>query len=179
MRKGIVAEFADPDRTADAVRALKRAGYSKLDVCMPFPARQVEDALDLPRSPLPYFVLIAALLGGSLAYLVMWWTQAVDYPLNVGSRPTHAAPAYVPITFELAVLSGGLTAFFGMLFLCRMPRLYHPLFDLDGFDRASIDRFFLTIDADDPLFDEQASRQELERHAPERIVRIGFEEPEP
>ena len=180
MRSGLVAEFSEPERAAEAVRALKRAGYSRLDVCMPFPSKEVEQALDAPRSRLPRYVLFGAIAGGSLAYLVQWWTQAVDYPLNVGSRPSHAGPAFLPITFELSVLAGALTAFFGMLLFCGLPRLHHPLFDLEGFERASVDRYFVTIDAADPVYDEDASTRELERHGPLRVVSLVTpEEPGP
>src|SRR5688572_16649370 len=122
MDRGLLAEFESGAECAQAIARLRALGYRKLDAHTPRPVVEVEAALGLDPSPLPRWVLTGALSGAALAYLVLWWTQAVDYPLNVGSRPSHAAPAYVPITFEAAILFGALTAFFGTLVLCRLPR---------------------------------------------------------
>ncbi len=145
MPRLLLAEFADEKACTLAVRRMREAGHSEIDVYMPYPSKPIEEALALPKSPLPRYVLAAGLLGAALAYLILWWTQHVDYPLDVGSHPTHSWPAFIAITFETAVLFASLTAFFGALALCRLPKLYHPAFNVEGFERASVDRFFLTL----------------------------------
>ena len=133
MRRVLLAEFESSDACAGAISKLKASGHSELDAYMPFPAKNVEEALALPKTPLPKWVLAGGLTGAALAYFILWWTQNVGYPLDVGSHPTHSVPAYIGITFETAVLFASFTAFLGMLRLCRLPRLYHPVFDVELF----------------------------------------------
>ncbi len=177
MRRGLMAEFQGPDALAAAIRALRDEGYRRLDAYLPLPHRAVEEALALPKSPLAWFVLGGGLLGATVAYVGMWWTNAVDYPLNIGSRPAHAMPAFIPITFELTVLFAGLAAFFGWAWLCRLPRLWHPVFEIEGFERASIDGYFLAVDARDPRYAADVSMRRLTALGARRVLRVGEEAP--
>jgi hypothetical protein len=111
-------------------------------------------------------------LGGGVGYLVQWWCNARAFPINVGGRPLHSVPAFIPITFESAVLAASLTGFFSMLALSELPRLNHPLFEVEGFDRASVDRFFIGVDQADPRFDERV-REELTALGALRCERLG------
>jgi hypothetical protein len=72
--------------------------------------------------------------------------NVVDFPINVANRPPHSPPANIPITFELAVLLGGTSSFFGLMGLMRLPEPYHPVFEAESFRRASIDGFFVSIE---------------------------------
>jgi hypothetical protein len=177
MDRGLLAEFESGADCARAIARLRAQGYRKLDAHTPRPVLEVEAALGLAPSPLPRWVLTGALSGATLAYSILWWTQAVDYPLNVGSRPSHAAPAYVPITFETAVLFGALTAFFGTLVLCKLPRFWQPLFEVEGFRRASSDRYFVSLDATDRNYQPERSRADLEALHPVSVALVGAEEP--
>jgi hypothetical protein len=145
MPSALLGEFDSADACAAAIKKLRERGHPPIDAYMPYPAKNVEEALELPPSTLPRWVLLFGLIGAAVAYLILWWTQAVDYPLDVGSRPTHAVPAYIGITFETTVLFASFAAFIGMLRLCRLPRLWHAAFEVNGFDRASVDRFFVVL----------------------------------
>ncbi len=147
MQRVLLGEFDSSDVCARAITALRARGYSNLDAYMPYAARNIEEALALPKSPLPKWVLLFGLIGAGVAYLILWWTQNVDFPLDVGGHPTNAVPAYVGITFETTVLFAAGAAFFGVLRFCRLPRLWHPSFEVEGFERASVDRFFVVVDA--------------------------------
>jgi hypothetical protein len=147
LASALLCEFDSADTCAAAITALRKDGHRPLDAYMPYPAKNVEEALELAPSPLPRWVLLFGLVGATVAYLVLWWTQNVDYPLDVGGRPTHAVPAYIGITFETTVLFASAAAFFGMLRLCRLPRLWHAVFEIEGFDRASVDRFFVVLES--------------------------------
>jgi hypothetical protein len=56
----------------------------------------------------------------------MYFMNHVDFPINVGNRPPHSPPAFIPITFELMVLLGGTTAFFGLFALLRAAAALPP-----------------------------------------------------
>jgi hypothetical protein len=141
----VLAEFATPDAALGAASLLVRDGVPGVDVHSPYPLHGSDEALGLGRPRLvPAIALCAGLGGGTAAYLMQWWMNAVDYPLLVGARPAHAPPAFVPITFEVAVLSAGVAIVITLLVLWRMPRLHHPVFDADAFESASQDSFWVS-----------------------------------
>ncbi len=153
MQRGLLAEFGSVEACLRAIHGLKERGIGGLHVYAPYPIKELEEALELPPSPLPRYVFVAGLLGAAIAYLILWYTNAYDYVINVGGRPSHAVPAFIPITFETTVLAAGCTAFFGALRLGGMPRLYHPLDELENFRGVAVDRFFVAVDASREGFD--------------------------
>lgn len=150
--RGLLAPFASSQAITEAARALHAQGYRTLDAFVPRPVEALEEVIAPERSSLPRPVLIAAVLGALTGLGVQWFCNAWDYPLNVGGRPPFSLPAFIPIMFEAMVLFGALTAFFGVLYRMGLPRLYHPVFEVPGFERASIDQFWLYIAANDPQF---------------------------
>src|SRR5262249_39309584 len=140
IRTYVLGEFRSGEELVHATRAMRDQGYQHLDAHTPFPVPGLPEALALPRSRVPLLVLIGGLSGAVLGYLMQWWTNAVDFPINVGGRPLQSAPSFIPITFECGVLLGGLTAFFGALALMRLPKPYHPVFEVPAFKSATLDR---------------------------------------
>ncbi len=151
MRSGVVAEFPTPEDLLAAHDLLRRAGYTRLRSWTPYPVRGVIEKL--PPSKVPWIMLGAGICGAVFAYAIQWWCNAVDYPLNVGGRPLDSIPAFIPITFETTVLASAVTGFFAALAFSGLPRLSHPLFEIDVFERATVDRFWLGVDDADPRFD--------------------------
>lgn len=149
----LIAEFSDPEALLRAVERLKKEELHQLETFTPYPLRDVEEALAHPRSPIPLVCLAGGLGGCFYALLIQWWMNAFDYPLNVGGRPLDSFPAFIPSTFEGTVLAAGLSSFVALLAFSGLPRLWHPVFEVPGFERASIDRFFLRIDSQQPGFD--------------------------
>ena len=109
----------------------------------------------------------------AVGFVFQWFCNAWSYPLNTGGRPAFAIPAFIPITFESGVLFASFSSFFGVFIICGLPRLYHPLFEVPGFERATHDRYFLAVDALDPRFDARDTRGELERLGCLRVVGFG------
>jgi hypothetical protein len=169
MHSGVMAEFDTPDALQSAYQDLRRQGYTRIDTWTPYPLRALLAAQ--PRSPVPVIMLVAALLGGGLGYLLQWWLNLHALRIDVGGRPLHSAPAFIPIAFESAILASALAGFLAMLLLSRLPRLHHPVFEIDGFERASVDRFWLGVDDADPQFDPRVS-DDLARLGALRCTRL-------
>ena len=149
---GLLAEFSTPEALMHAAEEAYAAGFRRMDGYAPFPMERLPEALG-KKNRLPLLVLIGGILGGGGAYFMEWYANAISYPINIGGRPINSWPSFIPITFELTVLCAGLTAFFASFALNGLPRPHHPLFNVDRFAKhASIDRFFLCIEAIDPKF---------------------------
>jgi hypothetical protein len=150
---GVMAEFETPTALVNATRTVREQGYRKLDAYTPFPIEELNDVLHLHRNKLPLIVLCGGLLGGLTGYLLQYFITVIYFPINIGGRPLHSWPSYIIITFELTILFGAISAVLGLLGLCGLPMPYHPVFNVPRFSAASRDRFFLCIEATDPLFD--------------------------
>ena len=163
---GVMAEFEDPARLIEAARRTRDAGYKSIDAYSPYPIEGLHDALGAPRTILPLLVLLGGLVGGGAGYTLQYWVSVIAYPLNVGGRPLNSWPAFVPVTFELTILGAAFAGVFAFLVLNRLPQLYHPVFNVDRFERATQDRFFICAESADRRFDRVKTRQLLqETHA--------------
>jgi hypothetical protein len=150
----VLGEFEDDRALLAAARALRAQGRASLDLHTPYPIHGAEEALGLRRSTVPIVTLVAGITGALTGYLLQWYTVGFDWPLNVGNRPPHSPPAFIPVTFELGVLFAALSIFFGLLFAYfRFPRLYHPVFEVEAFRNASIDGMWLSAEVPDPECD--------------------------
>ena len=159
---GLLAEFDSPTAIVNAARMAREAGYVKLDAYTPFPIHELDAALKLPRTILPWLVFAGGLTGLLGGFAMQYWMSAVDYPLNIGGRPLASWPAFVIPSYEMTILFASITAVVGMIALNGLPMPYHPLFNAPNFSHASADRFFLCIETKDPKFDAAGTRQFLE-----------------
>lgn len=169
---GLMAEFATADELLAAARAARDAGYSRAEAYSPFPVDGLAEALGFERNRVAPLTLAGALLGGLGGYAMQWYSAVVDYPIDVGGRPLHSWPMFVPVSFELAVLGGALAAFLAVIIGNRLPDVSHPVFNAADFDLATRNRFFLCLRADDPQFDERRSAAWLELHRPLECVEV-------
>jgi hypothetical protein len=159
---GVMAEFDSPRELVAASRAAREAGFTKMDGYSPFPIHEMDEALGIKRTILPYLIFAAGILGGTGGFMLQYYTHAIDYPLNVGGRPFLSIPSFIPITFECIVLAAALTAVVGMIILNGLPQPYHPVFNAPRFALASRDKFFLAIESSDPKFDHDETTQFLQ-----------------
>jgi len=169
---GMLAEFADADKLRDAAARAYGAGYRQIDAFSPYPVEGLSRALGFRQTRLPWVVLGGAAFGGITGYLMQYVTAVIVYPLNIGGRPAHSWPSFVPVTFEMTILCGALAAVLGMLALNSLPTPHHPVFHVAAFERASSDRFFLCIKAKDERFDVASTRAFLDELNPDEVIDV-------
>ena len=170
---GVIAEFDNPTALVNATRAAREKGYRRLDAYSPFPIEELTDVLHLHRNKLSLIVLIGGIVGGLTGYLLQYYVTVVNFPINIGGRPLHSWPAYIIITFELTILLGAISVVLGLLALCGLPMPYHPVFNVPRFALASRNRFFLCIEAADPLFDRDRTSNFLETLEPREVSEVA------
>ncbi|APR99442.1 DUF3341 domain-containing protein [Pajaroellobacter abortibovis] len=158
----LLAEFDTAEDIVHAAEKVKTAGYQNWDIHTPFPVHGMDAAMGLSDSKLGWIVLAAGLTGCLSAALLIWWTNGIDYPLIVGGKPPASIPTMVPVCFEFTILFSAFGAVFGMFYLNRLPRHYHPIFESERFLAATSHKFFLSIEVCDPKFDLEKSRLLLE-----------------
>lgn len=166
---GLIAEFKDVDHVLDAARKTYKEGYREIEAYSPFPVEGLARAVGMKGTILPWIVLAGGIVGGLAGYGLQYWVSVIEYPLNIGGRPNHSWPAFIPVTFECTVLGAALAAVLGMLGLNGLPRPYHPVFNVEEFGLASHDRFFLIILSRDKKFDLEETRKFLEEMQPESL----------
>jgi hypothetical protein len=169
---GLMAEFASPSDLVDAAQRAHAEGYRRMDAYSPFPVHGLAEAIGFTRTRVPLLVFLGGLAGCVGGYYLQYWISAIDYPLNVGGRPFHSWPAFIPVTFELTILVAALAAVLGMLALNGLPRPYHPVFNVPAFELATRNRFFLCIEAADPRFDGSQTRRFLESLKPQAVFEV-------
>jgi hypothetical protein len=141
----LLAEFRDPAALLDAARRARRAGLRELDAHTPFPVEGLPEALALPEPSLRLPMLLAGLLAAALVFAMCWYSAVVDYPLNLGGRPLNSWQVFLVLAFEAGILCATLAGVLGFFWRAGLPRLHHPVFAAPGFERASQDRFFLSV----------------------------------
>ena len=170
---GLMAEFDSATAIVTAARKAREAGYVKIDAFTPFPIHQLDDALKLPRTKLPWLVFgggVCGMLGG---FALQYWVAVIANPFNIGGRPFASWPAFVIPAYEMTILLASITAVVGMIALNGLPRPYHPVFNAPNFSNASADRFFLCIETADGKFDATGTRQFLDGLHPLGVTDIA------
>ena len=169
---GVMAEFENPTDLVSAARRTYEAGYRRINGYSPYPIEELSEAIGFRHTILPVIVFIGGLLGGLGGFLMQYWMEVIDYPLNVGGKPFNSWPAFIPITFECTVLLAAFSAVFGMLALNKLPQPYHPVFNAPNFALATRDRFFLVIEASDRKFEHDQVVSFLQGLEPKDLIDV-------
>lgn len=167
-----MAEFDTATELVDAANKMRLAGYTKTDAFSPFPLHEIDEALGIRRSILPYLVFGGGLTGLMLGIGLQVFVHYIEYPLNIGGRPYLSWPSFVPPAYELTILLAGFTAVFGMLFLNGLPSPYHPVFNVPRFALATREKFFLIIESADPKFEYDDTRTFMESLEPQEVFDV-------
>ncbi|MCB1024928.1 MAG: DUF3341 domain-containing protein [Acidobacteria bacterium] len=169
---GLLAEF---DTTTEIVRAAEKvrdAGFTKTDAFSPFPIHEMDEALGIKRTILPYLVFGGGICGLTLGLGLQIFVHVFNYPIIVGGRPHLSLPAFVPPSFETTILLAAFTAVFGMLLLNGLPKPYHPVFNVPRFNLATREKFFLLIQSEDEKFDYEETKQFMQSLNPQEVFDV-------
>ncbi len=169
---GLMAEFETPDAVVAAAEKSYEAGYRQMDAYTPYPIEELCEAIGEHHSKVPLLVLIGGVCGALFGFGLQYITSVHVYALNIGGRPLNSWPAFIPVTFECTILFAALSAVVGMLALNGLPRPHHPVFNVEGFRRASRDRFFLCIESKDPKFDANKTAEFLRSLNPTEVREV-------
>lgn len=159
---GLLAEYDSAPAIYKACEKIRDAGYKRWDSYTPFPVHNLDKAMGIKPSVLPFIVFACGMTGAACGLLLQWWTSTIAYPLVIAGKPLFSFQANVPVTFELGILFSAFGAVFGMLGLNKLPQFYHPLFNIARFARVTDDRFFIAIEATDPKYNLEKTRKLLE-----------------
>jgi hypothetical protein len=170
---GILAEFDNPADAMHAAEQVRDAGFRQWDVYTPYPVHGMDKAMGLKNSKVGWFAFLGGVAGYSSGMLMIWFMNAIDYPLIVGGKPMFSPFGAFPPSYELTILLGAFGSLFGMLFLNRLPRLHHPLLKHKRFALATHDKFFVVIETADPKYSDTETRKLLEAAGSKRIEMVG------
>lgn len=152
----VASTFHSTTDLLDAIRAVRKKGYRRLDAFTPFPVHGIDEAMGERRSKLGWVIAACGFTGILIAQGLQYWTAAVDYPIIIGGKPFYAVEFSIPITFELMVLLSAFAAVFGMLAFNGLPRFNHPVFNYSQYKRATDDGFILVVERDGNHFEPKA-----------------------
>lgn len=169
---GLMAVFADPEALVVAARGMRERGYRHMDAFSPFPMKELDAILEIPKTRLPWIVLAGGIAGAALVYGLIWYSVEVDYPINVGGRPLHSWPPFVVITFEAGILGAAFAGFLGVLAANGLPRYHHPVFNAESFSYARGGKFYLLIEAADPRYRKGVTKGQLTRLGAEAVEEV-------
>lgn len=169
---GLLAEFEQGGELVAGAHQAYAAGYRLMNGYTPIPVHGLTEALGQKPSRLPLLALAGGILGGITAFSMLYYASVISYPINIGGRPLNSWPQFMPVVFELTVLGASFAAFFGSMILNGLPQPYHPLFNVPNFKLASQNRFFLSIETDDPQFHLTETRQFLESLPAEHVFEV-------
>ncbi len=159
---GYLAAFDTPAEIMHAAEQVRDAGFQLWDVHTPFPVHGMDSAMGLKRSRVQRLTLLGGIAGFTTGMLMVWYMNAFDYPLIVGGKPLFSPLFAFPVAYELTILFAAFGTLGGMFLFNRLPMHYHPVMKAVQWPRATDDRFFIAIDADDPQFDADRTREFLQ-----------------
>ena len=169
---GLLAEFERAEQLRAGAQHARDDGYTVMEAYSPMPIEGLAEIVHTRGTRVPLWMLLGAIGGGGFTYGLEWYSAVVDYPINVGGRPPFSWPAFIAPALEMTILWAVLLGVAALLAGSRLPMLHHPLFDVRAFERASSDRFFLLLRAEDPKFDAQRTHAFLTALSPLTISEV-------
>ena len=129
--KGLAGLWDDEHEVIEAARKLRESGVRHFETLSPFPLHGIDEAMEIPRSWIPWVTFVFGLAGAAFGTWFTWWTSAVDWPLIIAGKPFWSLPAFVPIIFECTILFGALSSVGALFYICGLPKVDPPVIDPD------------------------------------------------
>ena len=169
----VAAEFASPAEVCHAAEKIRDQGFKFWDCYTPYYVHGLDRAMGQRKSFVPFFTLFGGLSGLVGGFLLVVITSVYVYPMDTQGKPYFALPAFVPILDLLMIILSAIMSIMGMTTLSLLPRLHHPLWEWPEFNRATNDKFFVVIEANDPKFNEKATPELLKGLGGTNLTFIG------
>jgi Protein of unknown function (DUF3341) len=170
------AEFANPKELYAAAEKVRDRGFKGWDCYTPYYIHGLDKAMGLKKSFVGLFTFAGGLAGLTGGFLLITISSVYVYPMDEQGKPYFSLPGFVPILDLLMIILSAIMSIVGMTTLCMLPRLHHPLWEWDAFNRATHDKFFIVIEANDPRFNEKTAVDLLREIGGTNLTFIGDEE---
>jgi len=146
------ALYNDDDILLSAVKKIKEKHYDIDEVYTPFPVHGLDKVMGLEPTRIAIAAFIYGCIGITVAILMMNYIMIVDWPQNIGGKPSFSfienMPAFVPIMFEMTVFHAAHLMVITFYLRSRM----WPLKKAENPDpRTTDDHFLIEISTDKPV----------------------------
>ena len=172
----IGAEFSGPKELYAAAEIVRDRGIKAWDCYTPYYIHGLDKAMGLKKSLVGLFTFAGGLTGLVGVFLLITISSVYVYPIDTQGKPYFSLPGFVPIMDLLMILLSAIMSIVGMTTLCMLPRLHHPLWEWPDFHRATHDKFFIVIEANDARFNEKVAIDLLTEIGGTNLTYIGDEE---
>ena len=169
-KKVIAGIWNDEKTLVNAARKAREMGIEKIEAISPYPMHEIDDALGIPRSVIPWVTFVMGLAGCVFGVWFTIWTSAYDWPLNIGGKPMNSLPAFIPIIFETTILFAALGSVGAMIYLCGLPKVDPPIIHPD----LTSHKFALFVPEDSKDYDEQKLQQLFSSLGAEEVKTAEF-----
>jgi len=142
---GVMAEFDSVQALVDGSKRAVAAGFTRMEAYSPIPVEELNDIIHKKRTKLSTLTLMGGLTGMATGFGLQYWASAIEYPMNVGGRPYATWTAFVIPSY----------------------------FNVERFSMASSDKFFLVIEAHDPMFDHGATTRFLQEQGAKGVYDVA------
>lgn len=149
MRRALFVDFADPQGLRAGIETARLYDIELVDAFTPFPVEGLGEMFGGGEGArrVRVFMLVGGLVLAGLAYGLEFYSATIAYPFDSGGRPENSWPAFMLFPFEFGVLAAAVCGLVGLFIWTGLPRLNHPVFEVEGIRRASNDRFILVMAA--------------------------------
>lgn len=143
----VIGSFADPATMKRSAEWAKHARFTLVDAFTPFPVEGIAELLDSTSTRLRVYMFLGGMAFAAAAYGIEGWSAVYNYPIDSGGRALNSWPAFMLFPFAIGIFGAAIAGLLALLLQAGLPRLHHPLFDIDGMARATQDRFLLALAA--------------------------------
>ena len=167
--KAVVCVFEREADLLGAAAEARKQGLPIIDAYSPFAIHGLDRAMGLKPSRLPLACLLLGILGAGSILAFQQWASTSSWPINVGGRPWNSIPAFIPATFEMMVLFGGIGTVITFIVIAGLRMGRQPVVPAP---RVTDDRFALVLGGGPSAVDQTAVAAAMARFRPASVEEI-------